>query len=63
MADVQAARKFNPAVRASLAGFSDEDVLQRIRGFKPGAAAKSGDPEDPRFRARYIAAVKRGHQC
>lgn len=46
--DVKNARKFNPAVRASLEGFSDEEIFARLQRARPGSAAKAGDVEDPR---------------
>ena len=46
--DVRAARRFNPALRASLEEFSDEAVLARLQSM-PGAGTQVDAAEDPRI--------------
>jgi hypothetical protein len=48
--DVRAARRFNPALRASLEGYSDETVFDRLKSLHGGNAQMDADAaEDPRI--------------
>lgn len=49
IAKLSLAREFNPALGASLAGFSDEEVFDRIRTFSSGTTATTVEAEDPRI--------------
>jgi hypothetical protein len=46
--DIRAARRFNPALRASLDTYSDEAVLTRLQSM-PGAGIQIDAAEDPRI--------------
>ena len=45
--EVSLARRFNPALGASLAGFPDDDVFDRLRTFSAGTTATVAEAEAP----------------
>jgi hypothetical protein len=47
--EIGMARRFNPALKASLEGYSDEAVLTRLQAMTGGGATKTDVAEDPRI--------------
>lgn len=58
--EVSLARKFNPALGASLAGFPDDDVFDRLQTFSAGTTAAVAEAEDPRIAEYEVLASGRG---
>lgn len=58
LGDLQAARRFNPQVKANLEGYGDEEVLSRLQTTSQ-AAGTPVSPEDPRIEEfRLLASGK-----
>jgi hypothetical protein len=47
--DIRAARRFNPALRASLDAYSDQAVLDRLQSLSGGGGTQIDAAEDPRI--------------